>query len=157
MGFVIDTINSGISKYSSDNLIIHSDRGVHYTHNVYQMLLKNNNIQQSMSAPATPRDNAPIESFFGHLKDELDYKSVKLLMNYPHQQMITCVITTIQESNGLRIKCQLNTKTFYSLVNCPLFRVQFKPYLQIAVIFLPCLTLIYLKSFIELFFIFILF
>lgn len=84
MGFVIDTINSGISKYSSDNLIIHSDRGVHYTNNVYQMLLKNNNIQQSMSAPATPRDNAPIESFFGHLKDELDYKSVKLLMNYPH-------------------------------------------------------------------------
>ena len=72
MGFVIDTINSGIKKYPADNLIIHSDRGVHYTNNVYQMLLKNNNIQQSMSAPATPRDNAPIESFFGHLKDELD-------------------------------------------------------------------------------------
>ena len=60
MGFVIDTINSGIKKYPTDNLIIHSDRGVHYTNNVYQMLLKNNNIQQSMSAPATPRDNAPI-------------------------------------------------------------------------------------------------
>ena len=74
MGFVLDTINSGIKKYPTDNLIIHSDRGVHYTNNVYQMLLKNNNIQQSMSAPATPRDNAPIESFFGHLKDELDYK-----------------------------------------------------------------------------------
>ena len=77
MGFVIDTINSGIRKYPTDNLIIHSDRGVHYTNNVYQMLLKNNNIQQSMSAPATPRDNAPIESFFGHLKDELDYKKCK--------------------------------------------------------------------------------
>ena len=48
------------------------------------MLLKNNNIQQSMSAPATPRDNAPIESFFGHMKDELDYKNVKLLKNYLH-------------------------------------------------------------------------
>ena len=30
-----------------------------------------------MSAPATPRDNAPIESFFGHLKDEIDYKKCK--------------------------------------------------------------------------------
>lgn len=77
MGFVINTINSGIHKYPVDNLIIHSDRGVHYTNNVYQMLLRENNIQQSMSAPATPRDNAPIESFFGHLKDELDYKKCK--------------------------------------------------------------------------------
>ena len=77
MGFVLDTINSGIKKYPADNLIIHSDRGVHYTNNVYQMFLKENNVQQSMSAPATPRDNAPIESFFGHMKDELDYKKCK--------------------------------------------------------------------------------
>ena len=34
MGFVLDTINSGIKKYPTDNLIIHSDRGVHYTNNV---------------------------------------------------------------------------------------------------------------------------
>ena len=77
MGFVLDTVNSGIKKYPADNLIIHSDRGVHYTNNVYQMLLKENHIQQSMSAPAAPRDNAPIESFFGHMKDELDYKKCK--------------------------------------------------------------------------------
>ena len=77
MGFVVDTINSGIKKYPTANLIIHSDRGVHYTNNVYQMLLKNNNIQQSMLTPAAPGDNAPIELFFGHLKDELDYKKCK--------------------------------------------------------------------------------
>ena len=77
MGFVLDTISFGIKKYPADNLIIHSDRGVHYTNNVYQMFLKENNVQQSMSAPATPRDNAPIESFFGHMKDELDYKKCK--------------------------------------------------------------------------------
>ena len=51
MGFVLDTVSSGIKKYPADNLIIHSDRGVHYTNNVYQMLLKENHIQQSMSAP----------------------------------------------------------------------------------------------------------
>lgn len=77
MRFVLDTITSGIKKYPVKNLIIHTDRGIHYTNNVYQMLLKKNNILQSMSAPATPRDNAPIESFFGHLKDELDYKKCK--------------------------------------------------------------------------------
>ena len=30
---------------------------------------------QSMSSKGNCIDNAPIESFFGHMKDELDYKS----------------------------------------------------------------------------------
>ena len=30
---------------------------------------------QSMSAKGKCIDNSPIESFFGHMKDELDYKS----------------------------------------------------------------------------------
>ncbi|HIS88407.1 TPA: IS3 family transposase, partial [Candidatus Avigastranaerophilus faecigallinarum] len=30
-----------------------------------------------MSEPARPTQNAPIESFFGHLKDEIDYKKCK--------------------------------------------------------------------------------
>lgn len=116
MGFVIDTINSGIRKYPANNLIIHSDRGVHYTNNVYQMLLKNNNIQQSMSAPATPRDNAPIESFFGHLKDELDYKKCKTFeelsalvddymynYNYTRKQWSKNKMTPIEYKNFLLV------------------------------------------------------
>ena len=116
MGFVIDTINSGIQKYPTNNLIIHSDRGVHYTNNVYQMLLKNNNIQQSMSAPATPRDNAPIESFFGHLKDELDYKKCKTFeelsamindymynYNYTRKQWSKNKMTPIEYKNFLLV------------------------------------------------------
>ncbi len=36
-----------------------------------------NGLIQSMSAPACPRDNAVIESFFGHLKDELSLTGFK--------------------------------------------------------------------------------
>ena len=116
MGFVLDTINSGIKKYPTDNLIIHSDRGVHYTNNVYQMLLKENHIQQSMSAPASPRDNAPIESFFGHLKDELDYKKCKTFeelsalvddymynYNYTRKQWSKNKMTPIEYKNFLLV------------------------------------------------------
>jgi transposase InsO family protein len=39
--------------------------------------MKKLNLVQSMSAPASPLDNAPIESFFGHMKDYLDYKKCK--------------------------------------------------------------------------------
>lgn len=46
-------------------------------------------IRQSMSRRGNCLDNAPMESFFGHLKDEIDYKEAEnlaelhtLLMDY---------------------------------------------------------------------------
>ncbi len=54
--------------------IMHSDQGVHYTNLIYKNRLKENNIIQSMSRKGHCLDNAPIESFFGHFKDECLYK-----------------------------------------------------------------------------------
>ena len=54
---------------------IHSDQGSHYTSPIFQKLLKKNNLDQSMSRRGNCWDNAPQESFFGHMKDEIDYKS----------------------------------------------------------------------------------
>ena len=59
------------------NLIIHSDQGAVYTSGSYRNLLKNLNVKQSMSRRGNCLDNAPIESFFGHLKDELEYEKCK--------------------------------------------------------------------------------
>ena len=56
------------------NLILHSDQGCHYTSLSYQQLLKELEIQQSMSRRGNCWDNAPQESFFGHMKDELHLK-----------------------------------------------------------------------------------
>ena len=58
-----------------DNVLIHSDQGFHYTNPEYRKLLKENRVIQSMSRKGNCIDNAPMESFFGHLKDELDYKN----------------------------------------------------------------------------------
>lgn len=58
---------------------IHSDQGSHYTSPRYQNLLKDYGLGQSMSRRGNCWDNAPQESFFGHLKDEVDYKSCKTL------------------------------------------------------------------------------
>ena len=54
---------------------IRSDQGVHYTNPKFQELLKKNKLDQSMSRRGNCWDNAPQESFFAHLKDEIDYKS----------------------------------------------------------------------------------
>lgn len=63
----------------ANGAFIHSDQGAHYTSPKYQKLLKENNLGQSMSRRGNCWDNAPQESFFGHLKDEVDYKSCTTL------------------------------------------------------------------------------
>lgn len=54
------------------DFLLHSDQGVHYTHPAYRYALKLCGITQSMSRRGNCIDNAPTESFFGHMKDELD-------------------------------------------------------------------------------------
>jgi transposase InsO family protein len=84
MPFVLKTIESfDIRKITW--AIIQSDQWVHYTHPWYQKLLKNNWIIQSMSRKWNCLDNAPTESFFWHMKDEIDLswiKSYKKLVKY---------------------------------------------------------------------------
>ena len=73
---VTETIkNMRLDSY--EDILIHSDQGFHYTNPRYIEVLKELKMIQSMSAKGKCIDNAPIESFFGHLKDELDYQSCK--------------------------------------------------------------------------------
>jgi putative transposase len=53
-------------------LLHHSDRGSQYAAADYRKTLKTNSIIQSMSRKGNCWDNAPVESFFGSMKTELD-------------------------------------------------------------------------------------
>lgn len=73
-----DTIHKLMKKPKlklAKDAFIHSDQGSHYTSPKFQRLLKHYNLRQSMSRRGNCWDNAPQESFFGHMKDEIDYKS----------------------------------------------------------------------------------
>lgn len=59
-------------KFQS-NAYVHSDQGVHYTSPKFQVKLKEMGLDQSMSRRGNCWDNAPMESFFGHMKDHLDF------------------------------------------------------------------------------------
>jgi len=65
-------LNSFDKKINLRGSLIHSDQGFHYTSPRYVKLLKKIGATQSMSRKGNCIDNAPIESFFGHFKDELD-------------------------------------------------------------------------------------
>lgn len=59
-----------------EDAMIHSDQGFHYTNPQYIEMVERLGMMQSMSGKGSCIDNAPIESFFGHMKDELDYQSL---------------------------------------------------------------------------------
>lgn len=72
--FVLETVNKLICnhKISLDSeTYIHSDQGCHYTSISFRTLIREVGLRQSMSRRGNCWDNAPQESFFGHMKDEL--------------------------------------------------------------------------------------
>ncbi len=72
--FVLETVNQLIEKHGeslSTEVLIHSDQGCHYTSVRFRNLINNYELRQSMSRRGNCWDNAPQESFFGHMKDEL--------------------------------------------------------------------------------------
>lgn len=73
--FVLETVNQLIRNHKitlTTETIINSDQGVHYTCTQFIQILKDVKLRQSMSHKATCWDNAPQESFFGHMKDEIN-------------------------------------------------------------------------------------
>ena len=52
---------------------MHSDQGWHYQHGMYQKMLEDKGILQSMSRKGNCLDNSMMENFFGLMKNELLY------------------------------------------------------------------------------------
>lgn len=84
LNLIMDTIDN-LKRYFGKNnldltkLLLHSDQGFQYTNLEYHTRLKELGIIQSMSRRGNSVDNAPIESFFGHMKDEIEYKHLNFI------------------------------------------------------------------------------
>lgn len=90
--FVLETVkqlikNHGISLHAET--IVHSDQGCHYTSHSFINILYDKKLRQSMSRRGNCWDNAPQESFFGHMKDHIrdklaaayEYSEVKAIVD----------------------------------------------------------------------------
>ena len=77
LDFVLETIEILMKTHGKEltkDTIIHSDQGSHYTSYKFIDVLKDNELRPSMSRRGNCWDNAPQESFFGHMKGELSEK-----------------------------------------------------------------------------------
>lgn len=69
--------------------LIHSDQGSQYTSTTFRQMLSDEGFVQSMSERGNSQDNAPMESFFGRMKERVmnlialcpDYNTAKRLIN----------------------------------------------------------------------------
>lgn len=75
LDFVLKSVERLIEDHGislSTETLIHSDQGCHYTSYRFIQIVKDAELRQSMSRRGNCWDNAPQESFFGHMKDEID-------------------------------------------------------------------------------------
>lgn len=88
--FVLETVKKLVKDHRIEltkETLIHSDQGCHYTSTSFIRLVNDKGLRQSMSRKGNCWDNAPQESFFGHMKDEIDvskcsrYREVKTIID----------------------------------------------------------------------------
>lgn len=111
MGIVLDTLKSmkesckeRISSFHG--ILIHSDQGFHYTNPLYVKEVEKLEMVQSMSRKGNCIDNAPMESFFGHMKDDVDYKSCRTF-----QEVSIAINDYIEYYNNERYQWDLKKMT----------------------------------------------
>jgi transposase InsO family protein len=113
----LDTLKSNVGLDSLQNTLIHSDQGNHYTNPQFISTVSNLGMVQSMSRKGNCVDNAPIESFFGHFKDDIEYDDCKTFeelrlrigeymeyYNYERQQWNLKKMTPVEYRNHLLSK-----------------------------------------------------
>lgn len=83
--FVLRTVKQLVEKHGdtlSAETMIHSDQGCHYTSHKFIDLIKDAHLRQSMSRRGNCWDNAPQESFFGHMKEDIEFEGCEAVRDY---------------------------------------------------------------------------
>jgi len=77
--FVLLTVQKLVEQHGEEletDTLIHSDQGCHYTSHKFIEIISETGIRRSMSRRGNCWDNAPQESFFGHMKDEIEISNI---------------------------------------------------------------------------------
>lgn len=120
MAMVTDMLKDALGRLGpEDRPILHSDQGWQYQHLAYRRILETHGLKQSISRKGNCLDNALVESFFGHLKEEFYHRQrFASVAEFTHE-----LDTYMHWYNHFRIKERLNG----------LSPVQYREQLQLAV------------------------
>lgn len=126
--FVLETVNNLIRDHGVSlqaETLINSDQGAHYTSYKFIQIVKDNNLRQSMSRRANCWDNAPQESLFGHMKDEIDLGHCKT-----HEQVVAIIDDWVDYYNNDRYQwelARLSPNEFFEYATTEIYPLERQP------------------------------
>jgi len=115
--FVLEAANKMLEKHQiefSAKTILHSDQGAHFKAKKFKEILDNAELRRSMSRKANCWDNAPQESFFGHMKDEINLRNCQT-----HEDVCAVIDDWIDYYNNERYQwdlCKLAPREYYEFL-----------------------------------------
>ena len=118
--FVLETVNLLIKEHGislDDETLIHSDQGCHYTSKKFRQIISDAGLRQSMSRKGNCWDNAPQESFFGHMKDEIGAAMAKLTSFSEAKALIDDWMDYYNNDRGQWLLAKLSPNEFYDYCN----------------------------------------
>ena len=126
--FVLEMIEQLMENHGSElktDALIHDDQGCQYTSSKFTKLIEDSGLRQSMSRRGNCWDNAPQESFFGHMKD-----SVHINPSDNHGDICRKVSDWIDYYNNERPQWELDKLTpveYYNYVTSGIYPLSTKP------------------------------
>ena len=126
--FVLETVKMLIEKHGislNAETLIHSDQGSHYTSYAFIDIVRDNELRRSMSHKANCWDNAPQESFFGHMKDGIDISGC-----LTHEDVCAVVNDWIDYYNNERYQwdlAKLSPNEYYEYITTGVYPLPFEP------------------------------
>lgn len=115
--FVLIALDQLMENHGNElktDVLIHSDQGCQYTSSRFVTVLNDLGLRQSMSRRGNCWDNAPQESLFGHMKDE-----IRVNGSDGHQQVQTKVLDWIDYYNKERYQwglAKLSPAEYYRFI-----------------------------------------
>jgi transposase InsO family protein len=126
--FVLMTVEQLVKNHAGElktDCLTHSDQGFHYTSHSFKDILGDAELRQSMSRRGNCWDNAPQESFFGHMKD-----NIGLCASDRNPQIVKKVNSWMKYYNNERYQwrlCKLSPNEFYEWVENDVWPLPTKP------------------------------
>ena len=139
--FVLNTVRQLLRDHGAtlfEDTLIHSDQGCHYTSISFRELLKNTGLCQSMSRKGNCWDNAPQESFFGHMKEEL--KS-RITVRISYEDAKAVIDDWMDYYNNDRYQMgleKMSPREYYQYITQEIYPVSMSKFMNHAKKVLPC-------------------
>lgn len=122
--FVKETVEILIRDYGISlhkETLIHSDQGSHYTSTTFIQIIEDSNLRRPMSRRGNCWDNAPQESFFGHMKDHISAKVKECAEFQQVQEIINDYIDYYNNESYVWELCMLLPNEYYKFVTTGVF------------------------------------